>query len=510
MLSETYSATLQGISAIPVSVEANSGERGDPKVFLVGLPDTAVKESLDRVQSSLTTSGFSLTRTRVTINLAPADLKKEGSAFDLPVALCLLASTKQLNAERIRRFLIAGELGLSGKLRSIRGGISMALLAKGQNFSGIILPMESAKEASIVKGINVYGVNTLAETVDFLNGVKDLLPIQSRELFDTAETISFPDDFSEVKGQLKLRRAVEVAVSGGHNLLIVGPPGSGKSMISKRIPSILPYPSLDEFIEIVRIYSANGQGIEISNGDRLRPFRSPYHTISDVGLIGGGTTPGPGEISLAHNGVLFLDELPEFKRSVLEVLRQPIEDGSVTISRSAGKVTLPSRFMFVASMNPCPCGYLGDAKNNCRCSIPQIKKYRAKISGPLLDRIDLHVDAPALEISELQNLQPGESSTAIRKRVENCRRIQMDRYTKIGTKTNASMHDSLIEKVCILNSENKKILLQAMQQLALSSRAYTRILKVSRTIADMQGSLEIKRDHLLEAIQYRNLDRKLI
>ena len=509
MLSQTYSATLRGISAISVSVEANSGERGDPKVVLVGLPDTAVKESLDRVQSSLSTCGFSLPRTRVTINLAPADLKKEGSMFDLPVALCLLASTKQLSTEHMERFLIAGELGLSGKLRSIRGGLAMALLAKEQNLSGIVLPMESAKEASIVKGIKIYGINTLTEAVDFLNGTNNLVPMQSREVLDSTDPIEFPYDFSEVKGQLKLRRAVEVAVSGGHNLLIVGPPGSGKSMISKRIPSILPYPSLDEFIEVVRIYSAVGQGVEVSSGDRLRPFRSPHHTISGVGLIGGGANPGPGEISLAHNGVLFLDELPEFKRSVLEVLRQPIEDGSVTISRSAGKVTLPSRFMFVASMNPCPCGYLGDTKKDCRCSIPQIQKYRAKISGPLLDRIDLHVEAPALEIPEMQKSASGENSITIRKRVENCRRVQKERYAEIRTKTNASMPDSLIDKVCILNPGNNKILLQAMEQLSLSTRAHSRILKVSRTIADMEGSLEIERDHLLEAIQYRNLDRKL-
>lgn len=509
MLSHTQSAALLGISAIPVAVEANSGERGDPRVVLVGLPDAAVKESLDRVQSSLTTGGFRLPRTRVTINLAPADLRKEGSSFDLPVALCLLSSTKQLSGHLMGEFLIAGELGLSGQLRPVRGGLSMALLAKEQNLRGIILPAESAKEASMVKGIEIYGVNSLAETVDFLSGKISLKSFHST-VPSSSDRLDTPLDFKDIKGQLKLKRAVEVAVAGGHNLLIVGPPGSGKSMVSKRIPSILPYPSLEEFVEVVRIYSAIGQGGMISSGERSRPFRSPHHTISDVGLIGGGTNPGPGEISLAHNGVLFLDELPEFKRSVLEVLRQPLEDGQVTISRSAGKITLPSRFMFVASMNPCPCGYLGDSKNDCRCSIPQIQKYRAKISGPLLDRIDIHIDAPSLEISEIQNTEKGEDSKTIRKRVEQCREAQLERLSPYGIKNNASMTDSFVEKVCSLSAENKKILSQAMTQLSLSARAYIRILKVSRTIADMEKSLAIERNHLLEAIQYRNLDRKLI
>jgi magnesium chelatase family protein len=510
MLSQTHSATILGISGIPVAVEANSGERGEPKVILVGLPDAAVKESLDRVQSSLLTGGFSLPRTRVTVNLAPADLKKEGSAFDLPVALCLLASTQQLLPEMMSKFLIAGELALSGQLRRVRGGLSMALLAKEKNLRGVILPQESAEEASVVPGIDIYGVNSLAETVDFLNGKLLLKALQptSDDTLSSGHQISH--DFDEIKGQQRLKRAVEVAVAGGHNLLIVGPPGSGKSMISKRIPTILPPPSLEEFIEVVRIYSAIGQGSAITSSGRARPFRSPHHTISDVGLIGGGSNPGPGEISLAHNGVLFLDELPEFKRSALEVLRQPLEDGVVTISRSAGKVTLPSQFMLVASMNPCPCGYLGDSNNSCRCSIPQIQKYRAKISGPLLDRIDLHIDAPALEIVDIQNSEKGESSECIRKRVKACREIQQNRFSDLDTKTNASMPDSCIEKVCILNLENKQILLRAMEQLSLSTRAYSRILKVSRTIADLDNNKNIEKHHLLEAIQYRNLDRKLI
>ena len=509
MLSSTNSATLLGVSALPVAVEANSGERGDPRVVLVGLPDATVKESLDRVHSSLSNGGFSLPRTRITVNLAPADLRKEGSAFDLPVALCLLASTKQLGHDLLKEFLIAGELGLSGELRYVRGGLSMAVLAKQQKRRGVILPVASAKEASLVDGIEVYGVDNLSQVVDFLNQKVTLDAIRpSINSSNTAEDPLY--DFNEVKGQPKLRRAVEVAVCGGHNLLIIGPPGSGKSMVSKRIPTILPSPSMDEYIEIIKIYSSTGDSSYMANGLNSRPFRAPHHTISDVGLIGGGTIPGAGEISLAHNGVLFLDELPEFKRSVLEVLRQPLEDGEVTISRSAGKVTLPSRFMFVASMNPCPCGYLGDPKNSCRCSIPQIQKYRSKISGPLLDRIDLHVEAPALAVTELQNFKKSESSEVIRRRVEVCRKIQRERFSKLKIKTNAFMPDSWIEKACFLSDENKQVLVHAMNQLSLSARAYTRILKVSRTIADMCNSVNIERNHLLEAIQYRNLDRKII
>ena len=509
MLSFTNSATLLGVSALPVAVEANSGERGDPRVVLVGLPDATVKESLDRVHSSLSNGGFSLPRTRITVNLAPADLRKEGSAFDLPVALCLLASTKQLDPNLLKDFLIAGELGLSGELRYVKGGLSMAVLAKQQKRRGVVLPIASAKEASLVDGIEVYGVDNLAQVVDFLNQKVALDTIRP-SIKSKATDKDLLCDFNEVKGQSKLRRAVEVAVCGGHNVLIVGPPGSGKSMVSKRIPTILPSPSMDEYIEIVKIYSSTGDSSYLASGFNSRPFRAPHHTISDVGLIGGGTIPGAGEISLAHNGVLFLDELPEFKRSVLEVLRQPLEDGEVTISRSAGKVTLPSRFMFVASMNPCPCGYLGDPKNSCRCSIPQIQKYRSKISGPLLDRIDLHIEAPALAVTELQNFKKSESSETIRNRVEACRGIQRERFSKLKIKTNAFMPDSWIEKACFLSEENKQVLVHAMNQLSLSARAYTRILKVSRTIADMCNSVNIEQNHLLEAIQYRNLDRKII
>lgn len=506
MLAGTRSATLVGIVAVPVTVEANDGERGDPRLILVGLPDSAVRESIDRVQSSLSNCGFSLPRTHTTINLAPGDLRKEGSAFDLPIALSLLAATKQMNGSVLNDYLVAGELGLSGQVRSIKGGLSMAILAKKMNLSGILLPRDSAKEASFVGDFPVYSVDSLSEAVDFFNCGQGLPRLEQMN-FDQSSSGRPVGDFLEVKGQQNLRRAVEVAVSGGHNLIIIGPPGSGKSMIAKRIPGILPPPSPDEFLEIMQIYSASGGMGEFDPLTRARPFRSPHHTISDVGLIGGGSFPGPGEISLAHNGVLFLDELPEFKRSSLEVLRQPMEDGEVTISRSAAKITLPSRFMLLAAMNPCPCGFLSDPKQSCRCSIPQIQKYRAKISGPLLDRIDIQVDAPAVDVEELPKSTLAESSHDIRMRVVDCRNIQNQRFAQSATHSNATMTNYEIGKFCKLTNANTDLLTSAMKNLNLSARAYDRILKVSRTIADLDHSNDIEKKHLLEALQYRSLDR---
>lgn len=506
MLATTNSATLIGIAAVSVTVETNDGERGDPKLVLVGLPDSAVRESIDRVQSSLSSSGFTLPRTHTTINLAPGDLRKEGASFDLPIALSLLASTKQMNGDILKEFLVAGELGLSGETRKIRGGTSIAMLAKKMNLRGVLLPVHSAREAALVEGIDVFGVHSLAEAVAFFEA-PDQSNVKVTPMTKQQHSCRHDGDFSEVKGQQNLRRAVEVAVAGGHNLLIIGPPGSGKSMIAKRIPTILPSPSSDEFLEIMQIYSAAGIHDHFDPFNRSRPFRSPHHTISDVGLIGGGSHPGPGEISLAHNGVLFLDELPEFKRSALEVLRQPIEDGNVTISRSAAKVTLPCRFMLVASMNPCPCGFLGDPRNSCRCSIPQIQKYRSKISGPLLDRIDLHIEAPAIDLSELPAVTTVDSSVDVRARVECCRATQHDRFNNTSITSNAFMRKTEIEKFCKLSNEDSVLLIDAMKRLNLSARAYDRILKVSRTIADLGFSNSIKREHVLEAIQYRNLDR---
>ena len=511
MLAVTHSATLQGVNAYPVTVEVNAGERGEVKYALVGLPDAAVKESLDRILSALENSGFAKPRTHLTINLAPGDMRKEGIAFDLPIALAILAATGQFQSEAAEDYLIAGELALSGETRPARGGLAMAMLAAKEDKKGVVLPKEAAEEACLVDKVEVYIVESLTEAVQFLSGKSELVPLASA----SSPFLAKPDadsslDFSEVKGQANLRRAVEVAVAGGHNLLMLGPPGSGKSMIAKRIPTILPQPTLDEFLEVLGIHSAAGRAFATENRTFKRPFRSPHHTISDVGLLGGGTIPGPGEISLAHNGVLFLDELPEFKRSALEVLRQPLEDGEVTISRSAGKITLPSRFMLVTAMNPCPCGFLGDSNRECRCSAPQIQRYRARVSGPLLDRMDIHVEAPALRIEELQDYQGGENSQAMRARVEKCRQTQAERFRDLPLNANSGMSGKQLRKHCYIDPEQAVILRSAMEELSLSARAYDRILKVARTIADLAHSENVQTPHLLEAIQYRSLDRGLL
>lgn len=513
MLGITQSAALVGVDAHSVQVEVNTGEAGELKFILVGLPDTAVKESQDRVFSALANSGFRTPATRTTINLAPGGLRKEGPAYDLPIAIAILASMNKCQANRLNNFLIAGELSLSGETRPVRGSLAMAMLARKLGKQGLIVPAESADEAALVKDVEIYPVSSLDEAVRFLNGERDILPAKSRNSsFYQAPPESQRTDFSEVKGQHTVRRAVEIAVSGGHNLLIIGSPGSGKSMIAKRIPTIMPRPSIDEFLEILSIQSAAGTTLSDENRYFQRPFRSPHHTISDVGLLGGGTIPGPGEISLAHNGVLFLDELPEFKRSALEVLRQPLEDGNVTISRSAGKINLPCSVMMVCAMNPCPCGYTGDGARECRCSVPQIQRYRSKISGPLLDRIDIHIEAPSLRIEELRSTQPGETSLVIRQRCEAARTLQNARFAAnadASTRCNARMSHSEIRRHCAINKAQGDLLQQAMEQLALSARAYDRILKVARTIADLAGSTQIDTPHLLEAIQYRSLDRNL-
>lgn len=508
MLATVQSAALQGIEAVPVLIEVNSGESGDPRLIMVGLPDAAVKESDDRVFSALANSGYRKPQTRTTINLAPGDLKKEGPMYDLPIALGILASTGQMGAiGRLDHFLIAGELSLSGATRPIRGGLAFAIEAKNQGKRGVVLPMQSAREAALVSGIEVFGVESLDQAKRFLEGELELTQFDRSSAFD-ATTETHLLDFDEVKGQNQARRAVEVAVAGGHNFLIIGPPGSGKSMIAKRIPTIMPLPSLEEYIQILQIQSAAGTTKRSHAMQMRRPFRSPHHTISDVGLLGGGSIPGPGEISLAHNGVLFMDELPEFKRSALEVMRQPLEDGQVTISRAAGKVTLPCNFMLVGAMNPCACGYLGSKQGECGCSPTQVQRYRSRISGPLLDRIDIHIEAPALSIEELRTARKGESSEIIRGRIETAREIQQSRYKNGPFTMNANMPESAIERYCALSPQLGEILQKAMETLSLSARAYNRILKVSRTIADLDESEAIQLKHLTEAIQYRSLDRK--
>jgi magnesium chelatase family protein len=507
MLATIFSAALQGIDAELVHVEVNAGEKGDPRIILVGLPDAAVKESDDRVTSAVANSGFHLPQTRTTINLAPGHLRKEGPFYDLPIALGLLVSTNQLQSSRLDDFLIAGELSLSGATRPVRGALAMARLAQRLGKPGVLLPPTSAAEAALVEGTVVHAVHSLDEAVRFLRGECDLpraAPLAATPPDDGA------GDFADVKGQPALRRAVEVAVAGGHNLLMVGPPGSGKSMIAKRIPGIMPAPTLDESLEILSVQSTAGQTIGAEGvAFGRRPVRSPHHTISDVGLLGGGTIPGPGEVSLAHHGVLFLDELPEFKRSALEVLRQPLEDAVVTISRSAGKVTLPCSFMLVAAMNPCPCGYLGDPRHQCRCSPTHIQRYRARISGPLLDRIDLHIEAPALSVAELRDERQGEPSTALRGRVQAARNRQQRRFAGTRISCNARMTHALVRRHCAISPQLGDLLQQAMERLSLSARAYDRILKVARTIADLAEADHIAANHLLEAIQYRSLDRAL-
>lgn len=506
MLATVSSAALQGINAAPVLVEVNSGESGDPRLIMVGLPDAAVKESDDRVFSALANSGYRKPQTRTTINLAPGDLRKEGPMYDLPIALGILQSTGQMDGKkRLQDFLIAGELSLSGAARPVRGGLAFAMHARNAGKRGVLLPVASAREASLVDGIEVYGIESLNQAKRFIEQELELPNLSGKTVFDP-EPEELQLCFSEVKGQAQVKRAVEIAVAGGHNLLMIGPPGSGKSMIAKRIPGIMPNPSLDEFLEILQVESAAG----FTRHDRIRlhrPYRAPHHTISDVGLLGGGSIPGPGEISLAHNGVLFMDELPEFKRSALEVMRQPLEDGEVTISRSAGKVTLPCDFMLVAAMNPCPCGYLGSEQKECSCSPHQVQRYRQRVSGPLLDRIDIHIEAPALTITQLRDSKLGETSAAVRERVEKARALQRSRFGNNGVRANAGMSHRSIREHCQIDKTLGDILQTAMERLNLSARAYDRVLKVSRTIADLAGSETIRSNHLLEAIQYRSLDR---
>ncbi len=507
MLSNVLSASVIGIDAYKVEVEVDISSRGLPHFSMVGLPDAAVKESRDRVRASLKNIGFNFPLKQITVNLAPADLKKEGSAFDLPIAVGIIASEGLIEQSALDGYVFTGELSLDGRIKPVRGALSIALMVRDAGYRGLVLPRENAPEAAVVNGVNVYGIRSLPEVVEFLREGNLLLPLVT-DVKETMKTHSvYEDDFSEVKGQEHAKRAIEVAAAGGHNVLMVGPPGSGKTMLAKRFPTILPNMNFDEALETTRIHSIAGM---LKDGQPLlatRPFRAPHHTISDVALIGGGQTPKPGEVSLAHNGVLFLDEIPEFKRNVLEVLRQPLENGEVTVSRAVASITYPASFMLVSAMNPCPCGYLSDPRHQCTCTPGQIYRYRRKVSGPLLDRIDIHIEVPAVPYKELSTEYAGETSEVIRQRVVRARDIQLARFTKDRIYCNGHMKTRHIKKCCRLKEDAQGLLETAMQKLGLSARAYTRILKLSRTIADLEYSEEIHSHHISEAIQYRTLDR---
>jgi magnesium chelatase family protein len=507
MLIKTYGSAFYGIKATTITIEVSVSQ--GINFHLVGLPDNAVKESQQRISTALTTNGYKIPGKKIVINMAPADIRKEGSAYDLPLAIGILAASEQIEYKELEHYVIMGELSLDGTLRPIKGALPIAIQARSEGFKGFIVPKENAREAAVVDSLEVYGVETLKEVIDFLNGKNNInaTVVNTREEF-FAHPARYDVDFCDVKGQENVKRALEIAAAGGHNVIMIGAPGSGKSMLAKRLPTILPPLNLRETLETTKIHSVAGKIDRNTSLLSARPFRSPHHTISDVALVGGGTYPQPGEISLAHNGVLFLDELPEFKRAVLEVMRQPLEDRKIVISRAKTSIEYPANFMLIAAMNPCPCGFYNHPDKQCLCIPGTVQKYLSRISGPLLDRIDIHIEVVPVPFEKLSDMSKGETSGQIRERVVNARKIQEERFAETkNIHCNAMMTTQLQKQFCQLDSTSEEILKEAMQRLGLSARAYDRILKVARTIADLEAETNIKWQHVAEAIQYRSLDR---